>query len=264
MTDSTARARWRIPAPAGGWGPPWPQVTELVSVFPGDLWTLVGGLKIQIHAVHANLPIHRATIDIDMVLHIETGATTFGQARYALESVGYELRLPDTRKAPVHRFLRGHQQVDVMIADHLAPSRRPTVAGHEVFRIPAGTSALRKTVNCDIEVSDGQTITVSVPNVLGALVLKGAAYLEDPRDRDRHLDDAALLACAIANPRAYAREMSGSDSRRVQSLVTQLRDPLHRSWLAVPPELRERARDALIATVRAPHGQPPVRRLGER
>ncbi|WP_245745642.1 hypothetical protein [Nocardia altamirensis] len=238
-------------------------MAELVSIFPGHLWTLVGGLMIQIHAVHADLPINRATIDIDMVLHIETGATTFGQARYALESVGYQLCIPTERDAPVHRFLRGPQQIDVMIADHLAPSHRPTVAGHEVFRIPAGTSALRKTVNCDIEVSEGRIITVSVPNVLGALVLKGAAYLEDSRDRDRHLDDAAVLACAIANPRAYAEEMSGSDFRRVQTLATRLNNPVHRSWLAIPPELRQRAQDALAATVRTPYTQRPVRRLGE-
>ncbi|GGK64974.1 hypothetical protein GCM10011591_41530 [Nocardia camponoti] len=197
MSDSSGRARWRIPVPVGGWGPP--------------------------HT--ANLPIHRATIDIDMVLHIETGATTFGQARRALESVGYELRLPANRNAPVHRFERGSQQIDVMIADHLAPRHRPTVAGREVFRIPAGTSALRKTVNCDIEMSEGNTITVSVPNVLGALILRGAAYLEDSRDRDRHLDDAALLAYAISDPRASALEMSGNDSKRVQILADQLQDP---------------------------------------
>ncbi|WP_188830688.1 hypothetical protein [Nocardia camponoti] len=112
-----------------------------------------------------------------------------------------------------------------MIADHLAPRHRPTVAGREVFRIPAGTSALRKTVNCDIEMSEGNTITVSVPNVLGALILRGAAYLEDSRDRDRHLDDAALLAYAISDPRASALEMSGNDSKRVQILADQLQDP---------------------------------------
>ncbi|MFC9897616.1 hypothetical protein ACFVMC_28330 [Nocardia sp. NPDC127579] len=105
---------------------------------------------------------------------------------------------------------------------------------------------------------------MSVPNVLGALVLKGAAYLEDSRDRDRHLDDAALLACAITNPRADAREMSGNDAKRVQILTTQLQDPLHRSWLAVPAELRNQARDALSAMVRAPKPLPPVRRLGNR
>jgi hypothetical protein len=38
-------------------------------------------------------------------------------------------------------------------------------------------------------VAAGEVVVVlSIPDVLGALVLKGAAYVEDSRDRDRHLD----------------------------------------------------------------------------
>ncbi len=102
MTAESGRPRWHIAAPLGGFGPPWPQLVELVSVFPGDRWTLVGGLMVQLHAVRAGLPVNRATVDVDMVLHIETGATTFGQARYALESLGYDLHIPNGRRAPVH------------------------------------------------------------------------------------------------------------------------------------------------------------------
>jgi hypothetical protein len=90
VTESD-RPLWHVPAPAGGWGPTWPQVVEIGQVLPGDRWTLVGGLMVQLHALHAGLPLERVTVDVDMVLHIETGATTFGQARAALESIGYEL-----------------------------------------------------------------------------------------------------------------------------------------------------------------------------
>jgi hypothetical protein len=65
------------------------------------------------------------TIDVDMVLHLETGATTFGKARAALEQLGYQIHIPVNRAGPVHRFTRGLDQVDVMAADHLAPSRLP-------------------------------------------------------------------------------------------------------------------------------------------
>ncbi|ORA69990.1 hypothetical protein BST25_20270 [Mycobacterium heidelbergense] len=37
----------------------------------------------------------------------------------------------------------------------------------------------------------------SIPDALDALVLKSAAYKEDSRDRDRHLDDAARDALTI-------------------------------------------------------------------
>jgi len=79
---------------AGGWPPPWPQVTEIVRTIPHTQWTLVGGLMVQLHAVHAGVRVTRPTRDVDMILHIETGATTFSGVRQKLERLGYELREP--------------------------------------------------------------------------------------------------------------------------------------------------------------------------
>jgi hypothetical protein len=78
--------------------------------------------------------------------------------------------------------------------DSPCSKRVPQVGGRKLLQVPAGTSALRKTVNCTIEREGESSLTFSVPDVLGALVLKGAVYKSDPRDRNRHLDDAALLA----------------------------------------------------------------------
>ncbi|MFD4431471.1 hypothetical protein [Nocardia sp. NPDC058497] len=205
------RPLWMVPTPNGGWGPPWPQLVEIASFLPGDCWTLIGGLMVQIHAIHAGLPPTRATVDVDMVLHIETGATTFSRASYVLEQLGYSLVIPDSRRSFVHRFERPGAQVDVMVADNLAPRHQPTVAGRRVFAVPAGTSALRKTVNCHIKPDRGYPVTFSIPDPLGALVLKGAAYLADTRDRDRHLEDAATLLCGFTEPDADRQRMIGSD-----------------------------------------------------
>ncbi|WP_240918718.1 hypothetical protein [Rhodococcus sp. 14C212] len=178
---------------------------------------------VQVHAARAGLPIARATVDVDMVLHIETGAATFGEIRDRLEQLGYQLRIP-VGQGPAHRFVRGGEQVDVMVADNLAPAHRPTVAGRPVFALPAGTSALRKTVDCEIDLGD-QTVQLSVPDVLGALVLKGAAFREDTRERGRHLDDAAVLACTLDNPVHERARMIGSDRKRVGYLATALGVP---------------------------------------
>lgn len=264
MAGDVERAQWTIEAPPGGWGPPWPQAVELVDVLPGDCWTLVGGLMVQLHAVRAGLPASRVTVDVDIVLHVETGATTFPAAQAALRSLGYELRIPSGRNTPVHRFERGIDVIDVidvMVADNLAPRHRPTVRGRTVFGIPAGTSALRKTVDCAIEV-DGTVIMLSVPDVLGALVLKGAAYKEDPRDRERHLDDAAVLACALRSPEIAAGRMEGSDRGRIRVLADALRDPTHRSWTFVPADARLPAIDALIELASDPRAPSQRRRLG--
>ncbi|MFE5702259.1 hypothetical protein [Rhodococcus koreensis] len=263
MVSGEKRSVWTVAAPVGGWGPPWPQAAEIAQVVPSEQWTLIGGLMVQLHAVRAGLPLTRATVDVDMVLHIETGAATFGGVRGRLEQLGYELQMPV--RGRVHRFVRsgGVEQVDVMVADHLAPKLRPRVSGREVFAVPAGTSALRKTVDCLVEIG-GVSTKLSVPDVLGALVLKGAAYLEDPRDRGRHLDDAVVLACAVDNPMADRARMRGSDRGRVRALAEVLADPDHRSWLSMPEQRRRRGRDALLLLVQEPRTRVPQQQRNTR
>lgn len=252
---SDERPRWQVPTPPGGWGPPWPQAAELAQTISSRQWSLVGGLMVQLHAARAGLPIARATVDVDMVLHIETGAATFSGIRERLEELGYRIRMP-TGAGPAHRFVRGSEQVDVMVADNLAPAHRPTVAGRAVFALPAGTSALRKTVDCEITLR-GQAIQLSVPDTLGALVLKGAAYREDTRDRDRHLDDAAILACTIHNPVHERDRMIGSDRKRIRYLAAALTNAEHPSWHAVPAEHRAHGHAALHVLAKDPPPPPP-------
>jgi len=234
MTSSPdGRPLWRLTAPAGGWPPPWPQVVEIVQAIPHTQWTLVGGLMVQLHAAHAGLRLTRTTRDVDMILHIDSGAATFAGVQHELERLGYVLREP-VGDGPIHRFVRGPnaiETVDVMVADRLPPKMHPKALRRRVFALPGGTSALRKTVNC--EVSTGEiAVVLSIPDVLGALVLKGAAYLEDSRDRGRHLDDAAVLACAVTDPVGDRTRMIGSDRRRIQALWKVLQDLDHRSWIA--------------------------------
>lgn len=239
------RPVWQVTAPAGGWAPPWPQLVEIVELIPHTQWTLIGGVMVQLHAARAGMALPRATRDVDMILHIETGAATFSGVREKLERIGYVIHEP-SGDGPVHRFYRGEkrdEQVDVMVADHLAPSQHPKALRRPVFSVPGGTSALRKTVNCEVNI-DGRIVVLSIPDTLGALVLKGAAYLEDPRDRERHLDDAAVLACTISSPVVERDRMTGSDPRRLRGLWEVLRDPNHKSWNAVG-ELARRGQAAL-------------------
>lgn len=240
---------WKVNAPPGGWPPPWSQLVEIVQAIPHTQWTLVGGLMVQLHAAHAGLALTRPTRDVDMILHIETGAATFSGVRDQLERLGYALREP-MGEGPVHRFVRGPdgaETVDVMVADRLPPKWHPKAWGRAVFAVPGGTSALRKTVNCEVDTAE-TTVILSVPDVLGALVLKGAAYIEDTRDRGRHLDDATVLACAATDPVGDRARMIGSDRRRILALWQVLQDDNHRSWLATGTNAR-RGRAALRVLV---------------
>ncbi len=233
------RPLWQLTAPAGGWPPPWPQVVEIVQAIPHTQWTLVGGLMVQLHAAYAGLRLTRTTRDVDMILHIDSGAATFAGVQQELERLGYALREP-VGDGPIHRFARGSrgaETIDVMVADRLSPKQHPRALRRKVFAVPGGTSALRKTVNC--EVTAGEVVVVlSIPDVLGALVLKGAAYVEDSRDQDRHLDDAAVLACAVTDPIGDRGRMIGSDRQRIEALWKVLQDVDHKSWIATGKDAR--------------------------
>jgi hypothetical protein len=243
------RPLWQLTAPAGGWPPPWPQVVEIVQAIPHTQWTLVGGLMVQLHAAYAGLRLTRTTRDVDMILHIDSGAATFAGVQHELERLGYALREP-IGDGPVHRFARGSrgaETIDVMVADRLSPKQHPKALRRRVFAVPGGTSALRKTVNCEVTAGE-VAVVLSIPDVLGALVLKGAAYVEDSRDRNRHLDDAAVLACAVTDPVGDRARMIGSDRRRIEALWKVLQDVDHKSWIATGTD-DGRARAALRVLV---------------
>jgi hypothetical protein len=116
-----------------------------------------------------------------------------------------------------------------------------------------------------IERQAESNLTFSIPDTLGALVLKSAAYKEDSRDRNRHLDDAALLASTVEDPTREAERLEGgSDRGRIELLARELADASHRSWQLVPEELREYARDALARMSQDPSPTQQPRRMGKR
>jgi hypothetical protein len=259
MAADSGRETWDVPVPLGGWGTPWPQCVELARALPSTQWTLVGGLMVQLHSAAAGLAVSRPTADVDIVLHIETGAATTSSVTAVLAELGYTLQESIDKDAPAHRFVRGKQQIDVMIADQMPEAKIPTIGGRKPFQVSGGTQALQRTVNCRLVV-DGDPVLISIPNALGALVLKGAAYREDSRDRERHLDDAVVLCATIKAPLATAKEMKGSDKSRVLTLYKVLEDPGHRSWQLLEGADRRPAMDAL-RILSSNLQLPPVNRL---
>ncbi|WP_263999278.1 hypothetical protein [Mycobacterium yunnanensis] len=225
----TEREHWEVDAPPGGWAHPWPLAVEVVHALPEFSWTLVGGLMVQVHAARIGVR-HRPTEDIDIVLHIETDAISFAGASERLESIGFVLRRPNKPTGFIYCFERGSDVVDVMVGDHL--QHPPKALGHEVFRVPGSTGALQRTVNVTVHI-DSQTVRFSLPSVIAALGLKGAAYMADSRDTERHLHDAAVLACCIDDPEAVADQVQGSDRGRIQRLWHELKPQQHPAWLLI-------------------------------
>ena len=249
--------RWTIDVKAapGGWPSPWPNVAELCSVLPSEKWTLVGGLMVQLHTIHHRLGVVRPTNDVDIVLHVETSRGVPAQTAKALESIGYLLRVAvDPRDNTAHRFVRGtstvdlvagdDEIVDVLLADHPAPTVIETLRGRDMVRIEGGTQALKRTVNARTEITPDTVTTVSVPRPFGALILKSAAYTTDSRDRERHLYDAVALLACIEDPFTEHESLTGSDRRRVITLRKAL-PQTHPAWRTLPSGARTDAEATL-------------------
>jgi hypothetical protein len=244
-----------VATPASGWGAPWPKVAEIEAVLPHDKWTLVGGLMAQLHGIHAGIDAVRPTNDVDIVLHVETTRGVPSETARALESLGYELAPSiDARSNTAHRFKRGESTVDVvtsgpdvvdvLVADHAAPRVVETLRGRTMVAIEGGTQALRRTINARLQITASPTTTVSVPSPFGALILKAAAYQSDSRDRERHLQDAALLLAVMEDPYIEREQFAGSDRPRLQTLARVLPDSAAQ-WRTLPVAARANGQAAL-------------------
>lgn len=244
--------RVRLAAADGGWLHPWPNVFEVAGVMPGRGWTLVGGLMVQAHALAHDVAVVRPTDDLDLLLDIEVSRSVASDTHRQISSLGYVLQSPlDSRSktSPHYRYLRestlGVERIDVMVADHAGPSAGRLLQGRPMFAVEGGTQALRRTMTCAIDDGKGRIHELTVPDELGAVVLKGAAYAVDRRDRERHLQDAAVLAACITDHAAELNRLAGSDRKRLRTLAKALADPAHPAWLALDPEQRQAGMDTL-------------------
>ena len=258
---SDERAVLTAPAPPGGWGAPWPIAVEVLSLVSAQQWTLIGGLMVQLHAAAAGLVWDRPTRDVDMVLHVETGAVDVGTVFAALRRARFDTVEPNARTGPVHRMQRGDDRVDVMVADHALPEKITGPGGRPVFRVGGGTQALSRTVWMETTV-DGQVVRFSVPSAFAALVLKGAPYQEDLREPDRHLEDAAVLAACVTDVLSCRRQMGGSDRGRLQRLHQPLRAEQHPAWRQLPRRAASQARSTLAFLAANPQEMPEPRFKG--
>lgn len=245
MGDSETRPTIDVRAAVGGWPHPWPNVAEIARVLPSERWTLIGGLMTQLHAIHHGVDAVRPTNDVDIALHIETARGTPNATASALESLGYEMKESvDPRNNVGHRFTRDAAHVDVVgiddadivdvvVADHAAPSLEERMHRKDMVKVPGGTQALRRTANYRLEIEKGRITTVSVPRPFGALILKAAAWASDSRDPERHLFDAAVLLTCVDDPIAERESFTGSDRSRLLGLERELVGG-HRAWLRMP------------------------------
>ena len=119
--------------------------------------------------------------------------------------------------------------VHVLAPKGVPIARLPLIRGGHTIRVEGGRQALSRIVVVTVHL-EGQRVDVPVPDLLGAVVLKSAAWVIDSRDRARHSQDAAFLVSLMRDPRSERARFAGSDRRRLRKLDSVLADPNAREW----------------------------------
>lgn len=164
-------------------------VDELAQALDPGRWVLVGGLMVHAHSRIAGIPNNRPTDDADVVVEVQT-TYDYVTAAESVRSLGFTPHESLDHNGPIYRFSRGTEQIDLMSPDRGLKVRfkqRP------VLQVPASSSAMKNAQ----EFTTATGTTVRIPNLSGALALKGAAYTTPSVNPMRHVQDALVLfACA--------------------------------------------------------------------
>ena len=225
--------------------PAWTTVIELGREGVAAQWTLIGGLMVYAHARLGGIDSPRPTSDADFLVDFALDRSTLAHARAALYRLGFDL---DTRTPAAYRFRHSDRRVvDIMVADHLPQHLgSPRLDRRDAFEAPAGEQAIRRRELWELRFAPEVACIVGVPNELGALVAKGAAWLVDRRDGSRHLQDGAVLLAAMADPSSIDYDsLSANDRKRLRALRDELVDPSHEAWSLLSGDERRRGRQNL-------------------
>jgi hypothetical protein len=165
---------------------------------------------------------------------VELRAGSYAEAASTLEALGYRRKEPLDPRAPLHRFTRGAEVVDLM-----APEGRQVHFGaRTVLSVPGSRSALNRPI--DYTTPGGTTIRI--PDVESALSLKGAALRTPSDNRVRHVQDAVtLLACADSAALDLSKSMRTKHQPRDQRAVRP------QAWGYADPASRRRAVRTVLA-----------------
>ncbi len=189
-----------------------------------------------LHCLEHGIDGARPTDDGDVVVDVWT-------RRDAVRSTGHWLiavhgfALAETHDGFAYRYTRGGASIDLLIPEGLDRQRTPprTASGRDPLPIDGGNQALLRVERVPVQL--GTRIGhVRRPDLLGALVLKAAAYVADSRDTDRHAQDLTLLAQAALDSgqlRALSQQAKPHDRKRLRTALRTLL-PEHACWRTRP------------------------------
>ena len=203
-------------------GHPWSTVYAVAAANISESWLLTGGLMVQLHAIMGGLTA-RPTTDADLLADLMADRRGIARLRGVLAACGFETQPGMLTGYTTRMSAPNGDIVDLLVADHLPKflGKDATIAGTPVLSMPGGTQAVERSMQ--VRLIDDQSnadAVIRIPDLLGALILKSAAYSADHAGySDRHLYDAAMLASLIPDPDAkLARLHSGTDRKHIKLL----------------------------------------------
>lgn len=216
-------------------------------MLPVGSWTLVGGLMVRMRALLHDVPPNRATTDIDAAVSL----TRHDSAKYprlarALQHIGFTAMKSGKFS---YRFVRNGEHstdvVDLMFPDGVPAALIPQFNGLPVLSVPGGRRALSQRERVEWHTPEDRRVALYIPSLRDSIAIKGAAYLVDSRDRNRHLSDGITLLACVDAPHKMRAGLSMRSRKRIRSLLRGLeqREP----WLEAHPVTADLARLNLVA-----------------
>lgn len=157
------------------------------------------------------------TTDADFLLNILTYDRIATQMESYLATMGYRLQKDALTKYATRFENPAHDKVDILVTDYLYGKKKregATLSGMRLCGMPGGGQAIKRSMRLQLRY-DQQSASIAIPDLLGALMLKSAAWeVDKTARRDRHLIDATLLLSLIDSPDEEAKRLHSSNDRK--------------------------------------------------
>jgi hypothetical protein len=234
VTGTAPRLTVELPHLTGALDTLWELVLDIAERVPPDRWLLIGGQMVMLHGLAAGQAPTRASQDVDVLADLLTDSSGLARCVDALREL--DLRPEADSAGQVYRFRRASDNAtaDVLAPDHTPPRWSLRTVGGDTIRVHGGRQALQRAAPMTVR-KGARSALVPVPDRLGALVLKAAAWAADARDRERHSGDAAFLVGLMSDPLAERARFGGSDRKRLLRLDDVLADPDAPEWRVLGP-----------------------------
>ena len=201
----------------------WHALFDLSEKVPSN-WCLVGGQMVHLWCIERGITPNRPTDDGDAVLDVRAQPTILHQVTAALVDIGFE-SAGESPEGHQHRWIRGDATIDVLIPENIGEraAARLGVTGGTTLEARGSRQALDRAELVTVS-HDGRQAQIWRPNLLGALVLKAAAYTV-PLDQGvkRHLIDFAVLSTLIARGDLLAAQITKRDRERLKNAIGAIR-----------------------------------------